>query len=80
MKKLVRPRWTKEQVKTLRKMYANTPNADIAEVLNCSVSKVVFKAHRLGLHKSKARLRQMGIDNIDKRWSKPKRGRKNPKR
>jgi hypothetical protein len=63
-----RPRWTKSQVVTLRKMYRSSSNAEIAAVLGRNVSSIVFKAHRLGISKGPKRLAQMGRENIAKRW------------
>lgn len=69
----VRPRWTKEEVSTLKRLYRTTSNAEIAKVLGRKVSSVVFKGHRLGLSKGAQRLREMGQENIRKRWGTPKR-------
>lgn len=69
-KKLVRPRWTREEIKLLKKWYRNNPNSEIAGMLRRKVSSVVFKAHRLGLHKGPKRLREMGKENIAIRWGK----------
>ena len=66
----VRPRWTKNEVRLLRKMHAMRSNAEIAIILGRSVQSVVFKASHMGLQKSKKRLREMGKENIAKRWSK----------
>lgn len=65
---LVRPRWTKEEVALLRRLYRTHSNAEIAEILGRKVSSVVFKGHRLGLAKGARRLREMGRENIRKRW------------
>ena len=64
----VRPRWTKEEVSVLTRLYRNRSNLDIAEVLGRKVSSVVFKGHRLGLSKGARRLREMGQENISRRW------------
>jgi hypothetical protein len=64
----VRPRWTKEEVATLRRLYRTHSNAEIAQVLSRKVSSVVFKGHRLGLSKGVRRLKEMGQENIRKRW------------
>ncbi len=70
----VRPRWTKEEISILRRLYRTHSNAEIAEVLGRKVSSVVFKGHRLGLSKGVRRLKEMGRENIRKRWQ-PKRRR-----
>jgi hypothetical protein len=69
----VRPRWTKEEVALLRRLYRTHSNAEIAAILGRKVSSVVFKGHRLGLAKGARRLRDMGRENIRKRWEPMKR-------
>jgi hypothetical protein len=64
----VRPRWTKEEVSLLKRLYRTHSNADIAEILGRKVSSVVFKGHRLGLSKGARRLKEMGRENIRRRW------------
>ncbi len=64
----VRPRWTKAEVTILKRLYRTHSNSEIAKVLGRKVSSVVFKAHRLQLSKGIRRLREMGIENIRKRW------------
>jgi hypothetical protein len=69
----LRPRWTREEVSILRRLYCTHSNADIAEVLGRKVSSVVFKGHRLGLSKGIRRLKEMGKENIRQRWELKKR-------
>ena len=69
----VRPRWTKEEVSILRRLYRRNSNAEIAGVLGRKVSSVVFKGHRLGLSKGARRLKEMGQENIQRRWEPLKR-------
>jgi hypothetical protein len=64
----VRPRWTKEEVSLLKRLYRIHSNAEIAQILGRKVSSVVFKGHRLGLSKGARRLKEMGRENIKKRW------------
>jgi hypothetical protein len=64
----VRPRWTKEEVSLLKRLYRTHSNAEIAQILGRKVSSVVFKGHRLGLAKGARRLKEMGRENIRKRW------------
>jgi hypothetical protein len=64
----VRPRWTKEEVSLLRRLYRTHSNAEIAGILGRKVSSVVFKGHRLGLSKGARRLKEMGRENIRRRW------------
>jgi len=63
-----RPRWTKEEIATLKNMYRAHSNASIAKLLGRKVSSVVFKGYRLGLEKGPKRLKEMGKQNIAKRW------------
>lgn len=67
-RKLYRPRWTKSEVKILKSMYRTHSNWEIAVQLGRKESSVVFKGHRLGLRKSAARLKEMGKENIARRW------------
>ena len=69
----VRPRWTKEEVALLKRLYRSHSNAEIAGILGRKVSSVVFKGHRLGLSKGARRLREMGRENIKRRWEPLKR-------
>ena len=64
----VRPRWTKEEVSLLKRLYRIHSNAEIAGILGRKVSSVVFKGHRLGLAKGARRLKEMGRENIRRRW------------
>ncbi len=63
------PRWTSDHVEHLRKLYPDRPNLEIAKVLGRSVKSVVSKAHDLGLKKSEVRLRDMGRENVEVRYS-----------
>ena len=67
-RKRVRPRWTKGEVATLRKLYKTQSNLEIAQILGRKVSSVVFKGHRLGLSKGPQRLKEMAKANIALRW------------
>ncbi len=64
----IRPRWTKAEVAILKRLYRTHSNVEIAKVLGRKVSSVVFKAHRLRLAKGIRRLREMGRENILRRW------------
>jgi hypothetical protein len=64
----IRPRWTKEEVSLLKRLYRTHSNAEIAGILGRKVSSVVFKGHRLGLSKGARRLKEMGRENIRRRW------------
>jgi hypothetical protein len=63
-----RPRWTKDEVSTLKRLYRTRSNSEIARLLDRTVSSIVFKGYRLGLSKGIKRLKEMGRENIDKRW------------
>jgi hypothetical protein len=63
-----RPRWTKEEISTLKSLYRTRSNMEIARLLGRSVSSIVFKGYRLGLSKGIRRLKEMGRENINKRW------------
>ncbi len=65
---LKRPRWTREEVLTLKRLYRTRSNAEIARVLGRTVSSIVFKGYRLGLSKGIRRLKEMGRENINRRW------------
>jgi hypothetical protein len=67
-KSRIRPRWTKEEVALLKRLYRSNSNEEIAKILGRKVSSVVFKGHRLGLSKGARRLREMGRENIKRRW------------
>ena len=64
----LRPRWTNEEVALLKRLYRTRSNADIAEIIGRKVSSVVFKGYRLGLSKGTRRLKEMGRENIRRRW------------
>jgi len=72
-----RPRWTREEVATLKRLYRTRSNAEIARVLGRTVSSIVFKGYRLGLSKGIRRLKEMGRENINRRWHPRARARKN---
>jgi hypothetical protein len=63
-----RPRWTKAEIATLKRLYRSRSNREIAQLLGRSVSSIVFKGYRLGLSKGIRRLKEMGRENINKRW------------
>lgn len=44
--------WTPECERQVRELYPNTPNAQIVEVLGCSLPQLYSKAKRLGVQKS----------------------------
>lgn len=62
------PRWSSGELQQLAEMYPTCSNLDIAQALGRSVKSVVSKAHNLGLKKDKARLQQMGRQNVRMRY------------
>lgn len=72
----VRPRWTAAQVRFLKTHYRSWSNEGIAQALGRKTSSVVCKAHYLGLSKGPRRLREMGKENIAKRWGAPSRAKR----
>lgn len=63
------PRWSDEDKELLRQLYRDYSNLEIARRLNRTVKSVVSKAHDMGLKKSEARLRTMGRENVQVRYS-----------
>jgi hypothetical protein len=62
------PRWTKAEIERLTSIYSDSSNHEIAQRLKRSIKSIVSKAHSLGLKKNPERLRQMGRDNVSKRY------------
>jgi len=62
------PRWSKQELEMLERLYPSTPNLEIAAKLERSVKSVVSKAHHLGLKKEMERLREMGRQNVSQRY------------
>lgn len=58
------PRWTAEEVETLKSLYGYSGNAEVARKLNRTIKSVVAKAHNLGLKKHADRLQEMGRQNV----------------
>ncbi|MEM6675204.1 MAG: hypothetical protein AAF726_20315 [Planctomycetota bacterium] len=67
------PRWSADELETLRELYPAHSNLDIAQQLGRSVKSVVSKAHNMGLKKDKARLQQMGRQNVRRRYDRGER-------
>ena len=65
------PRWSSSELERLRELYPAMSNLDIAQELGRSVKSVVSKAHNLRLKKDKARLQQMGRQNVRLRYERP---------
>ena len=61
------PRWSAQELEQLREIYPKNSNLEIAKVLGRSVKSIVSKAHSMRLKKDKARLREMGQENVQLR-------------
>ena len=66
------PRWTAEDVETLKRMHGAASNSDIAQHLGRTTKSITSKANALGLYKTPEHLRQMGRDNVDWRYRRDK--------
>ncbi len=66
--KRIKSRWTPEEVRILRRYYRTHSNAATAKILGREVASIVFKGFRLGLSKGIRRMREMGRENISRRW------------
>ena len=53
-------RWSKDEVKLLKKIFRDTSNREVAEQLGRSISSVSAKASALGLRKTKKYLKSIG--------------------
>jgi hypothetical protein len=62
------PRWGKEELALLQRLYPTNSNLEIAQRLDRSVKSVVSKAHHMGLKKNPTRLREMGRENVKLRY------------
>ena len=72
------PRWSAEEIERLKELYGDHSNLDIAKLLDRSVKSVVSKAHNLGLKKDRARLAEMGRENVSLRYGRQADGTKDP--
>ena len=61
------PRWSADELNQLREIYPKLSNLEIAKTLGRSVKSIVSKAHSMRLKKDKARLREMGQENVQLR-------------
>jgi len=59
-RKLTRKRWTREEIKYLKKVFRNMRTADVAKRMRRTVSSVQQKATILGLKKTKKYLKSIG--------------------
>ncbi len=64
------PRWTRDEIQALRRIYPSRANLDVAKELGRSIKSVLAKANELGLRKTPARLRDMGRANVGVRHGK----------
>ncbi len=59
-KKAAKGLWSPSEIKLLRKLFSNTPTADIAKKLGRPTDAVKKKASRMGLRKTKRYLKSIG--------------------
>ena len=59
-KKAAKGLWSPSEIKLLRKLFSNTPTADIAKELGRPTDAVKKKASRMGLRKTKRYLKSIG--------------------
>jgi len=59
-RKLTKKKWTREEIKYLKKVFRNMRTADVAKQMKRTVSSVQQKASALGLKKTKKYLRSIG--------------------
>jgi len=59
-KKLKKGVWTKSDLATLKKLFTNTPTAEISAKLGRPNDAVKKKASRMGLRKSKRYMKSLG--------------------
>jgi hypothetical protein len=63
------PRWSSEDIETLKRLHPITPNTELAQRLNRTTKSITSKAASLGLKKQPEHLRKMGRDNVDWRYN-----------
>ena len=56
-KKVTTGPWSKDELKLLRKLYPNTPTAEVAKTIGRPPEATKKQAYKLGLHKSKKYLK-----------------------
>ena len=59
-KKLTKGTWTRDDVKSLRKLFPNRATADVAAKLGRPTEAVKKKASRMGLKKTKSYMKSLG--------------------
>lgn len=62
------PRWSLEELELLAELYPTASNLEIAKLLGRSVKSIVSKAYTEGLKKDPERLREMGRQNVRRRY------------
>jgi hypothetical protein len=63
-----KPTWSEMELDFLKQFYASIPAKKIAFHLKRTPRSITCMAFRLGLKKSHERLREMGAENVDRRW------------
>ena len=64
--------WTDSERAQLREHYSCISATNLSKLLNRSASAIEGRAFKDGLKKSHDRLREMGAENVRKRWDKVK--------
>ncbi len=59
-KKLVKGRWSSDELKSLRKVFPTASTRQVADQLGRTVKSVEIKASKIGLKKSKKYLKTIG--------------------
>jgi len=59
-KKLTKSLWSKDDVKLLKKLFANRRTLEVADQLGRSLKSVQMKASKMGLKKTKKYLKSLG--------------------
>lgn len=59
-RKLVRGRWSSDEIKLLKKLFLNASTREVAGELGRSAKSVEQKASKIGLKKSKKHLKSIG--------------------
>lgn len=57
---MVKGKWTRQDIRDLKKLFPSTPTAEVARALDRPYEAVKKKASRLGLRKSRRRMKQLG--------------------
>lgn len=59
-RKNIKGQWTQEDLKLLKKLFANTATAEVATELGRRTDAVKKKASRMGMHKTRRYMKSLG--------------------